>query len=146
RTAAMFGLGSHVEKARTTGTFPYITGYTTFLTVMFCLGAGLAAKNRWRLSGNFWPFILLTVTTAAMFTTGSRAPIYGLVITAPLVLYIWWTAKLVSPRIVLQMAWACGVMAVIVQFTASGAIDAYQYRASHSNESLIGRFFDPFSR
>src|SRR5262249_20562 len=87
RNLAMFGVGN--EKVRATGTFSYMGGYATFLTVMLYLGVGLAASRNWRFSGNLWPWTLVVVTVAAIFTTGSRSPIYGSVISAPLVLYIW---------------------------------------------------------
>lgn len=56
RVLAMFGIGD--EKVRTTGTFSYPGGYTTFLTVTLYLGVALAASKNWRISANLWPWIL----------------------------------------------------------------------------------------
>ena len=131
RVIAMFGIGD--AKARTTGTFSYPGGYTTFLTVMLYLGAGLAASRNWRFSGNVWPWILLVVTIAAIFTTGSRAPIYATVITAPVVLYIWASRGVMSIRNVLNVSLACICISIVVTFIAPKAIEAYQYRAEHAD-------------
>ena len=71
RLASMFG-SEGTEKARTSGTFSYIGGYTTFLTVTLFLGLGLAASQRWQLSASRWYVLLVIVSVAAIFTTGSR--------------------------------------------------------------------------
>ena len=118
RVIAMFGVGD--EKARTTGTFSYPGGYTTFLTVMLYLGVGLAASKNWRISGNLWPWTLVVVTIAAIFTTGSRAPIYASVITAPVVLYIWASRGLMSSGNVLKIGLAGMFISIIVAFIVSG--------------------------
>ena len=105
RIIAMFGAGD--EKVRTTGTFSYPGGYTTFLTVMLYLGLGLAASKNWRLSKNLWPWTLVIVTIASIFTTGSRAPLYGTAITAPVVLYIWGSRGIMSSGNVVKIGVAC---------------------------------------
>ena len=89
--ALMMGavFGSGIEQVRSIGTFSYIGGYTAFLTVMFYVAAGLAAKNRFKFSGNTLVIGYLVLTVAAMFTTGSRGPIWWLVATWPLALVIW---------------------------------------------------------
>jgi hypothetical protein len=144
RLAAMFGTRGSVH-ARTTGTFPYIAGYTTFLTAMLCLGAGLATNNKWRLSGNVWPLILVVVTIAAMFTTGSRGPIYAAIITSPLMFFIWRSASLVPMTMMLRVVAMWAIMAIAVSQLSSGAIEAYQYRAEHS-DNPIDRILSPITQ
>jgi hypothetical protein len=132
RNIAMFGAGD--EKVRTTGTFSYPGGYTTFLTAMLYLGIGLAASKNWRFSRNLWPWTLVVVTVAAIFTTGSRAPIYAPLITAPVVLYIWSSRGIMSSGNVVKVGIACICISIIVAFIATDAIEAYQYRAQHSDD------------
>jgi hypothetical protein len=134
--ATMFG-SSGFEHARTTGTFPYIGGYTTFLSAMLCLGAGLATKNKWRVSGNLWPLSLVMVTIAAMFTTGSRAPIYSAIITSPLMFFIWRFAGLVPMRTLLRIGGLWAILVVAVAVLSSGAIEAYAYRAEHADDPVV---------
>jgi hypothetical protein len=137
--AVIFG---DVPKARTSGTFSYIGGYTTFLTVMFSLAAGLATSERWRVSGNLLILSLLAVSTAAMFTTGSRAPIYTLILTSPLMLLIWRSRRLISMKDVVRIGVICAIMWVAVSLIAPDAIEAYSYRAQHSDDPII-RIFSP---
>jgi hypothetical protein len=141
RVMALFGAE---EKARTTGTFSYLGGYTAFLTVMLYLGLGLAASKNWRISGNLWPWTLVVITIAAMFTTGSRGPIYASVITAPVVLYIWASRGLMSSGKLLKISFACIFIAIIVTFIATEAIEAYDYRARHA-DNPIDRVLSPLT-
>jgi hypothetical protein len=134
RIIAMFGIGD--AKPRTTGTFSYPGGYTTFLTVMVYLGVALAASKNWGISRNLWPWVLLVGSIAAIFTTGSRAPIYASVITAPVVLYIWASRGIISTGNVLKISAACICISILVPFIVPDAIEAYQYRAEHADDPL----------
>jgi hypothetical protein len=143
RAASMFG-SEQMTKARTTGTFSYIGGYTTFLTVTLYLGVGLAAAHRWRIVESRWYLLLVLVSLAAIFTTGSRGPIYSLVIATPIMLYIWKVGGLMSMRHVAQMALIVGFMYLIAVVAVPDAIDAYQYRATNSDDPIV-RLFSPFT-
>jgi hypothetical protein len=134
RVIAMFGLWD--EKARTTGTFSYPGGYTTFLTVTLYLGLGLVASKNFRISGNLWPWTLIVVSIAAIFTTGSRAPMYASLITAPVVLYIWASGGIMSIGNLLKVSLACILISIIVALIAPDAIEAYHYRAGHSDDPI----------
>jgi len=141
RQAAMFGT-AEFTKARTSGTFSYVSGFATFLTVLFCLGVGLATTHKWRISGNSWALLLLGVTTAAIFTTGSRGPIYGLIITSPLMFFIWRMGGLISLKTALRIGVALAIVSAAVTLIASNAIEAYNYRAEHSDDPIV-RIFSP---
>jgi hypothetical protein len=127
--------GGEVVIVRSIGTFSYIGGYTAFLTVTFYLAAGLVAKNRWRISGNYWPLILLVTSLAAMFTTGSRAPIWGLIATCPLILWIWNYARLLSITQIAKMVAVIAVIGILAQLLASDAFDAYSSRADKAADT-----------
>jgi hypothetical protein len=135
RNLAMFGAGD--QRVRATGTFSYPAGYTTFLTVMLYLGVGLAASKNWRFSGNLWPWTLVVVTVAAIFTTGSRAPIYLTVMTAPVVLFIWSARGIMSLGNFVKVGIACICISIILAFIAPEAIEAYQYRQEHSDDTIF---------
>jgi hypothetical protein len=134
RVIALFG--AEYDRQRTSGTFSYPGGYTTFLTFMLYLGAGLAASKNWRFKGNIWPWALVVVSIAAIFTTGSRGPIYASVITAPVVLYVWTSRGIVSVGNIIKISLAGMFIAIIVTFMASSAIEAYNYRAGHSDDPI----------
>src|SRR5262249_15163984 len=110
----------------------------------FYLGAALAAKNRWRISGNFWPFTLLVISLAAMFTTGSRTPIWGLIGTCPLVLIIWRYAGLAPVGNVVKVIFVGVVITVAAQFVAADAFEAYSSRSGHATDS-VERVLSPFT-
>jgi len=137
--------GGEIEKVRSIGTFSYIGGYTVFLTVMFYIVAGLAAKSRWKISGNAWLLAYLVLTVAAMFTTGSRAPIWWLIATWPLALGIWGRGGLLSMSVAWRMILAGVVIWGLAQLLASDAFDAYSYRAGHASDT-ISRVFSPLSQ
>jgi hypothetical protein len=139
---ALFGAGD--AKARTTGTFSYPGGYSTFLTVMLYLALGLAASKNWRVSGNVWPWTLLVVSIAAIFTTGSRAPIYATVLTAPVVLYIWASRGIMSLGNLVKIAFACLAIATAVTFIVPEAIEAYNYRANNADDPVV-RLLSPLT-
>jgi hypothetical protein len=147
RDAVVFGF-SETQRARTSGTFSYIGGYTAFLIVMFYLGAALAASKTWKISESRWPLMLLAVSAAAMFTTGSRGPIYVVTITTPLLLYVWSSSKLMSVRSVVSMGLACVIIYFGVVSVAGDAIQAYEYRSQNSDdpiERLLSPFTEPYA-
>jgi hypothetical protein len=130
------GFSGEFTNVRAAGTFSYISGFSAFLTVIFYLAAGLAAKNQWRLSGNVWPLVILVVTLAAMFTTGSRGPIWGLVATWPLVVSIWGSGRLLSAATLGKMVVAAVGVSIGALFLAADAFDAYAYRQGHADDPL----------
>jgi hypothetical protein len=136
--ALMMGAGfaSGIAKVRSIGTFSYIGGYTAFLTVMFYVAAGLAAKNRFKFSGNMLIIGYLVLTVAAMFTTGSRGPIWWLIATWPLTLVIWRSGGLLSVGTVGRMLLVAPAVWLLAQFLAADAFDAYAARADQAADTV----------
>lgn len=67
------------NRVRAAGSFSFVAGYGAYLmTVAFLVGALLAGKE-WRLRGNLALYGGLVLIVAAMFATGSRAPVYSLI-------------------------------------------------------------------
>jgi hypothetical protein len=146
RYISMFGVED--ERVRTTGPFSYLGGYNAFLTVMLYLGLGLVASKNWRLSGNLWPWAFVIVVIAAMFTTGSRQPIYGTMITAPMVLYIWGSRGIVSMRHVVRIGIGSVLISIILTLIVPKAMEAYQYRAQNSDSAtdrVLDTIIEPYS-
>jgi O-antigen ligase len=142
QVVAQFGYDEYA-KARTNGTFSYIGGYVTFLTIMFYLAIALMVSRKWKVQGNRLVIALLIVTLAAMFTTGSRTPFYGLVVTAPIVFGIWTVKGLISSQQLLRLVGLCVLVLVVVQFIAPAAIDAYQHRAAETSSDTTNRLLSP---
>ena len=133
--------GASYELVRTSGTFSYITGYTTFLTVIALLAIGFNSAQGWRLKNNLVPVTALVLVVGAMFTTGSRTTFYSLFATAPLFLILGLRAGVLTTNVAVRL---CALLPLIV-FAAMNlspeAVQAFSHRASHADdpvERLLG--------
>jgi O-antigen ligase len=140
--ASLFGTDELI-RARAIGTFSYIGGFVTFLTVILYLAIALIGNAKWKTKRNYWIFVLAIATVGAMFTTGSRTPIYGLVITAPVLLWIWAIRGLISAQQGLRIIGLGAVLMLILLVISPAAIDAFSARAGTSSDT-IERMFSPF--
>jgi hypothetical protein len=122
--------GGHYDIVRTTGTFSYITGYTAFLTFIAFLGIGYNLSQGWRVWNNIAPVLALTLVIGAMFTTGSRAPVYTLIAAWPIILLFALLGQIVSPRIVLRLLIIVPCLAFAAMHISSRAFQAFTERAT----------------
>jgi len=67
------------NRVRVTGPFAFISGYTSYLLVAGVLVVALLAGKGWSFRGNITLYGALILFLAAMFATGSRAPVYSLI-------------------------------------------------------------------
>jgi hypothetical protein len=135
--------GEGFGRPRITGTFPYIAGHTTFLTVMLlmCLPFAVYAQSgKTRLS----VLVILSLTLSNIFMTGSRTPmvisIAGLLVLAAMSVRISW-AEL--PRTILALALAAGVMLWIAVSVFPEAYNAFVLRTAGTEEDMAGRAVSP---
>jgi hypothetical protein len=103
----------------------------------------LLVSRKWEVRGNRLVIALLVVTLAAMFTTGSRTPFYGLAATAPILFCIWTAKGLISSGQLLRSVGLCVLVLVVVQFIAPAAINAYQQRAEETSFDTTSRLLSP---
>jgi hypothetical protein len=85
--AALARFGNE-DLVRTSGTFSYIAGYTIYLTFITFLATAYNLAEGWRLKTALIPLIALPLVVAAMFTTGSRAPVYMVIVAIPIILLL----------------------------------------------------------
>jgi hypothetical protein len=137
------GFGSTVALVRTTGTFSYISGYTTYLSFIAFLSLGFNIAQGWRIKGNIVPLAALTLVVGAMFTTGSRTPVYTLVVVGPIV--VWWavTTRVMALRTAIRLCFILPILAVVALNISSQAYDAFTERATGSSDSTIDRLLSP---
>jgi hypothetical protein len=95
--------GKEFDIVRTSGTFSYISGYTAFLSFIAFLGISYNLAQGWRIKNNIAPLLSLTLAVGAMFTTGSRTPVYMLIIAGPVILLLALAGKVVSLRTVVRL-------------------------------------------
>lgn len=131
--------GEDFNRARVAGTFAFISGYTAYLTVLSLFVVGLLAGVRWQTRGNVALYVTLGAALVAMFTTGSRAPVYSLLLVAPV--YLLFSAKTGDLSIGSAVKAAIGVAALLVSisFLLPEPVEAFLLRAGQS-EDAEGRF------
>lgn len=123
---ATFGSSTFV---RVTGTFSFITGYTSYLLVMAILILALLGAGRWKLRGQWLLFAALGVTLLGMLMTGSRGPVLMLILISPL---YWWLTVIREKgggatfgRLILALS----LVAVFLSNFGQTALDAFYGRA-----------------
>ena len=139
---ATFGTSTHV---RVTATFSYITGYTSYLLVTAILILALFGFLRWRWRGQFALYAALAMTLLGMLTTGSRGPVFLLLLLLP----IYWLLAVVGERgraaaTIGRQVLVLGLLAVVLGYAAPGAYEAFRGRAA-SRKDIPVRAVAPFT-
>jgi O-Antigen ligase len=143
---ATFGNAGEFSRARITGTFSYISGYTAYLTVCQALLFAMLASKL----GKVWSVTLLgalVVLTGNMFMTGSRGPVLsGIIVFAGFLLF----SQLSNKREVLKgfaILSLTGVICVVASMYWFGeAMEAFWQRATdadNTSERVTSTFLEP---
>jgi hypothetical protein len=141
---AYFG---HESIVRTSGTFSYISGYTAFLTFVAFLAIGYNWANGWRIKNNIVPVVALTLVVGAMFTTGSRAPVYTLVATGPVILCLAAIGRVLPTRIAVRLCLLLPIAAFVALNLSPRAVDAFTQRANEqASDSAADRLLSPVNQ
>ena len=135
--------GSTYDLVRTSGTFSYISGYAVFLSFVAFLAIGYNMAKGWRLKNNIAPLLALTLVVGAMFTTGSRAPVYTLVITGPIILGITVASRALAFQTAMRLCLLLPIMAIIALNLSPRAFEGFTERASSSEDSSLERISSP---
>lgn len=139
-TIATFGSSHYV---RATGTFSYVTGFTTYLLTTTVLILIILTTTRWRLRDNFPILLALGMTLLGIMTSGSRAPIFMLALVFPV---YWWLGVVREKQggaTFLRLL--LGVALLVAGLTSAGdqAVAAFSERASGSSDTF-SRVTAPF--
>ncbi len=129
---------------RTTGTFSYISGYTSFLLAMTILVLMILTTTRWRFKGNLAVYGALGMTLLGMMMSGSRGPIFLLALVFPL---YWWLAVVrekQSGRTFVRLLMGLGLLVAGLRSTSEEAVTAFTQRASKSQD-VASRLTSPFT-
>ncbi len=136
---ATFGTSTYV---RVTGTFSFITGYTSYLLATSILTLTVLGTASWRFRGNLLVFAAFGMTLLGMFMSGSRGPVAMLALVSPL---YWWLAiaregqaGAVFGRALLSL----GVVAACLSYFGGDALGAFVGRAKASTD-IQARFTSP---
>jgi hypothetical protein len=133
---AVFG---HEDFVRTSGTFSYISGYTAFLGFVSFLAIGYNMAHGWRIKNNIIPILALSLLVGAMFTTGSRGPVYYLLATSPVILLLAAKKRLLSPQIVMRLCMVLPIVAILALSASPRAFQAFMERAEATSGENVSR-------
>jgi hypothetical protein len=131
---------------RTSGTFSYISGYTAFLTFVGFLAIGYNLANGWRIKNNIVPILALTLVVGAMFTTGSRAPVYTLVATGPVILWLAVSGRVLRIQTAVRLCFLLPIVAFVALNLSPRAFDAFTQRATEASDSAVERLLSPVNQ
>jgi hypothetical protein len=136
--------GEEMDLVRTSGTFSYISGYTAFLGFIGFLAIGYNMTRGWRLKNNMAPILALTLVIGAMFTTGSRGPIYILLATSPFILWLAASRGVLSSRTAMRLCVLIPIIAIVALRVSPQATEAFMARAGETDSSYtLMRLFSP---
>jgi hypothetical protein len=135
------------ELVRTAGTFSYISGYVSFLSFVCFLAIGYNMARGWRLKNNIGPMLALVLVVGAMFTTGSRSPVFTLIATGPIFLGLAARNGLLSSRTAIRLCVLIPVLAIGALSISPRATEAFMARAGEGDSSYaLMRVFSPLSQ
>jgi len=132
------------EYVRATGTFSYISGFTSYLLASTLLILMILTTTRWRFRGNLPVYAALGMTVLSMLMSGSRGPIFMLALLFPL---YWWLAVVrekQSGRTFVRLLLGVGLLVAGLRTAGEEAFTAFSQRASGSQSDVIGRLATPF--
>jgi hypothetical protein len=134
-TPAMAAHFGQKEFVRTSGTFSYVSGYAVFLTFIAFLGIGYNMAHGWRLKNNITPIVALTLVAGAMFTTGSRGPIWMLLASGPVILWLAARSRVLSPQIAVRVFILVPVIAILALNISPEAVEAFKERLAETQDT-----------
>jgi hypothetical protein len=143
---ATFGGPDEIERARITGTFSYISGYTAYLTVCQALLFSMLVVKL----NKVWLAILMgaqALLMGNMLMTGSRGPVFsGLIVFAGFLLFNQ-LARSRDVRKALTMLLLTGAVCVVASmYWFDEALDAFWLRVASSDsasERMTSSFLEP---
>ena len=127
---ALFGEAFYV---RATGTFAYVTGFSTYLLAMGLVALGLLGGMSWRMKKNWLVLTALVAACGGMLTTGSRAPVYSLIAAAVIYVVIATSRGDIAVRHGFRLGAIAGLALVAVIAFFEEPAKAFRYRVSSAD-------------
>ena len=131
---ALAYFGSEDAFVRTSGTFSYISGYTSFLSFIALLAIGYNMGRGWRLKSDIGPILALILVVGAMFTTGSRTPVFILLAGFPIIVLLGIKRGVLAPRQALRLSIFVPIIAIAALSLSPAAVNAFMERASSGGD------------
>jgi len=139
-TAAVFG--KYFNHARVAGTFAYVSGFGAYLMAIAFLILALQAGRGWRFRGNVMLNACLLLIIAALFATGSRAPVYMLIFAVAAYSLLTALAGDLSASAAFRACVGAVILAAGIWAFLPEPAGAFQYRALGAGDT-VSRVFAP---
>jgi len=138
---ATFGAQS---AARVTGTFTYISGYTTYLVAMGVMLLIVLGLRGFRLRGSGAEWLAFLSLPIGIFVSGSRGPLVLLAGVLPLFILLARRGVGAKAGAVMRLVVGAAVAAALTSYIAMPALEAFVLRATSTGENVALRAIDPF--
>jgi hypothetical protein len=135
--------GRENQLVRATGTFSYISGYAVYLIFIAFLAIAYNFARNWRIKNNILPLISLTLIIGAMFTTGSRGPVYILIASVPIMSCLALMTGALSIKAAGRLVILLAFIGIAALSISSRAFNAFQERALGASDSTFERLLGP---
>lgn len=140
-TISTFGTSRFV---RVTGTFSYITGFTSYLLATAILALAILATTRWRWRGQLPVYAALAATLVGMLMSGSRGPVFLFALILPIYAVLAVARERGGGATFGRLLVGAALVAALVVQLAPEAVEAFLGRAS-SGRDVRGRAAAPFT-
>src|SRR5262249_51252723 len=115
-----------------------------FLGFVAFLAIGYNMAHGWRLKNSIIPTITLALVVGAMFTTGSRAPVWVLLAAGPVILSLAATSKVLSLQTAMRLCLLVPVITILALNLSPLALQAFMERTEQVNDTTLERAFSWF--
>jgi hypothetical protein len=140
-TADIITFGA-VERVRVTGTFSFITGYSSYLQVISLLALSALTLRSWRFRGSLMTYAGFAITVMGMLMSGSRGPVFLMILILP-IYWVFGVARAGGVPAIGRFLLGAGLVASIVNVVGADAVSAFRARAAGSSD-VAGRILLPF--
>lgn len=138
---ATFGAQS---AARVTGTFTYISGFTTYLVAIGVILLVVLGADGFRMRGNWKEWAAFLSLPIGIFASGSRGPLVLLAGILPLFFLLARRGVGARAGALLRLVAGTAVAAALTSYVAMPALEAFVLRATTTGENVTLRVLDPF--
>lgn len=129
--------------ARVTGTFTYISGFTTYLIAIGVVLLIVLGLRGFRLRGNWMLWVALLVLPIGILVSGSRGPLLLLGGIFPLFFILARRGVGARAGALMRLLAGTAIAATLVSFVALPALEAYSFRVQSTEENVAVRILDP---
>ena len=135
------------NRVRAASSFSFVSGFGAYLTAVSLLAGALLAGRGWSVRGNLWLYGGLILIVTAMFSTGSRGPVYSLIGSVAAYTIIAAMIGDLSPAAAVRACIGAAILAALVWNFLPEPAEAFRQRAMGTDdllERMVSPLIQPF--